>query len=131
MVSLSHSRRIFTRLRPSFSLRIIIFSLHSALKISAFNTISASDLENKRVEKHRSSYVTPWSRAVFEKLIVCRLFEKTSLPYKQECSSPCSQKYAPGPYSKPHESSPNPQSAKERGRKNSRRLGESEKSWEK
>jgi adenine-specific DNA methylase len=34
--------------------------------------MSANDLQKKRVETHASRYTTPWSRAIFENLIVCR-----------------------------------------------------------
>jgi hypothetical protein len=49
--------------------------------------------------------LTPWSRILFEQLIVTQILEKYPFFMEPEGSLPCSQKPATGPYPEPAESS--------------------------
>jgi hypothetical protein len=55
-----------------------------------------------------ATYFSPWSRVLFEKLIVSQLVNKTPPFTEPECTLPCSQGPATGPYTEPDESSPFP-----------------------
>jgi len=52
------------------------------------------------------SLLTAWCRTIFEKLIVTQLVKKHPASFMEsDCSLPCSQKSATGPYLEPAESS--------------------------
>jgi hypothetical protein len=52
-------------------------------------------------------YITKWSRVLLEKLILAQLLTNSPPFMEPECSLPCSQEPATGPYPEPDESNPN------------------------